>query len=361
MSRIYIIVFATTFLGTSALTASRPAADHPECHAQVARLLERGNIPGLQVAVAVDGDLAWSDAIGYANLETKSPVTTTTKFRIASVTKTLTGTLAARLATQGRLDLDAPVHAALPDYPRHGRGITARYLAGHLSGIRHYEGDEMESAIAYPLLQSALVIFMNDPLKHTPGAQREYSTYGFTLLGVLMEIATDTEFTTLMKGELLDPLGMVHTVAEVSGTVDPACTTFYRFASDGSVVRAAPTDHSYKTPGGGYLSTAEDLVCFGSAIAIPGYFDKKTIDLALAAVPGRNGRTFRYGMGWEMGTAPDGSRWVGHRGTQHGARSYLYVSPKHDVVVAILTNVTAAPMDRPDAQRIAQHFIAMKK
>ena len=54
------------------------------------------------------------------------------------------------------------------------------------------------------------------------------------------------------------------------------------------------------------------------------------------------------------------SSTIQQRGTQHGARSYLYVSPQHDVVVAILTNVTAAPIDRPEAQRIARHFIAMK-
>src|SRR5437870_8964971 len=96
-------------------------------------------IPGVQVAVAVNGKLVWSEWFRYADAARKRPVTHETQFRIGSVSKPLAATSVALLYEQGKLDLDAPVQRYVPSFPDKGYPISTRQLTGHLAGIRHYK------------------------------------------------------------------------------------------------------------------------------------------------------------------------------------------------------------------------------
>src|SRR5256885_15576341 len=97
------------------------------------------HIPGVQVAVAVNGRLVWSEGFGYADAERQRPVTRETQFRIGSVSKPLTATAVALLYEQRKLDLDAAVQRYVPSFPDKGYPVTTRQLAGHLAGIRSEE------------------------------------------------------------------------------------------------------------------------------------------------------------------------------------------------------------------------------
>ena len=72
------------------------------------------NIPGLSVAVAVDGEIAWAEGFGWADVDSRTPVTPRTRFRLGALSKPLTAVAAARLHEQGRLDLEAPVQRSCP-------------------------------------------------------------------------------------------------------------------------------------------------------------------------------------------------------------------------------------------------------
>jgi serine beta-lactamase-like protein LACTB len=136
---------------------------------------------GLSVAVSVCGAAVWSASYGFADLENQVPVDEDTRFRVGSVSKTLTATALAQLAEQGQLDLDAEVQTYVPDFPKKAWPVTVRQVAGHLGGIRHYEGDEFFSADAYASVNDGLAIFADDPLVHQPGSAFLYSTYGWNL------------------------------------------------------------------------------------------------------------------------------------------------------------------------------------
>ena len=133
-SRNWICRSALTVLlcGLTALTAapvraeqrpSRRALDYAITQGRnaLSAFTERANIPGLQVAVGINGEIVWSDAFGFADLENRTPATPLTRFRIASISKALTGTVAARLYEQGKLDLDAPIQRYLTDFPEKQR------------------------------------------------------------------------------------------------------------------------------------------------------------------------------------------------------------------------------------------------
>ncbi len=132
----------------------------------VEALLHVTEVPGFSVAVGVGDSIVWSEGFGYADLETKTPVTRHTKFRIASVSKALTAAAVARLYQQGRLDLDAPIRTYVSSWPDKGQIITARQLAGHLGGIREYREEDFTikniDARRYDTVSEALEIFAED-------------------------------------------------------------------------------------------------------------------------------------------------------------------------------------------------------
>jgi len=188
---------------TSGVARQRCAADglgesERTCARTVAKQWLTRGIPGVTLAVAVDGRIVYAEGFGYADLEQRVPVWPTTKFRIASDSKPLTAAGLLLLVEQGRIDLDPPVEKYVPSFPDKGAKITARLLAGHLAGIRHYQDDEFQIARHYDSVLEGLKIFADDPLVSPPGKEFHYSSYGFNLLSAVMESAAGENFLAYM-------------------------------------------------------------------------------------------------------------------------------------------------------------------
>lgn len=314
-------------------------------------------MPGLSVAVAVDGRTVWSEGFGCANLETKQPVTPLTRFRIASVSKSITAAATALLAEQGVLDLDAPIREYVPEFPDKGTAITASQLARHLSGLRHSTEAEKLSTKFYPTVRSAVSMFADDELLFVPGESRSYTTHGYTLLGAAMASAAGTDFATLMRERVFEPLGMRHTLPDYQTQIIPHRSGLYSYNEDGNLVNSPLTDHSYKIPGGGFLSTAEDLVQFGSAMLQPGFLNSESLERIFSPSRTNDGNVHDYGMGWTLRKDGRGRRVYGHGGNQPGGRCYLLLYPDSRVVIAMLTNVYSGVLGRGEAERIAEPFV----
>ncbi|XP_076081665.1 serine beta-lactamase-like protein LACTB, mitochondrial [Mytilus galloprovincialis] len=112
----------------------------------IQRIKDETGSPGIVVGVSVNGKDVWKEGLGYSNVENRSPCTADTIFRIASISKSITMGMVAKLWENGALDLDKPVQHYLPQYPvKYFDGqkvdITTRQLVSHLGGIRHYEKD----------------------------------------------------------------------------------------------------------------------------------------------------------------------------------------------------------------------------
>lgn len=152
---------------------------------------EERKIPGVSAAVAIDGRVVWSEGFGWADLEQRIPVSPLTRFRIGSVSKTFAAVAAAALVEQDRLDLDAPIQRYVPYFPEKRWTVTARQLAGHMAGIRHYRDADFFGLLAgaphFANVREGLAIFSNDPLEFEPGTQSAYSSYGFNLLSAVVE------------------------------------------------------------------------------------------------------------------------------------------------------------------------------
>jgi CubicO group peptidase (beta-lactamase class C family) len=297
-------------------------------------------IPGLSVAVAVDGKVVWTEGFGFADIENRVPLTAMTRMRIGSVSKSVTSAAVALLVEEGKLDLDAPIQRYVPSFPRKGQDITARQLAGHLAGIRHYRGNEMYSARPYPNVTASLDIFKDDTLLHAPGSKYFYSSYGWNLLSAVIEGAAGEPFLTFMARRVFEPLGLRSIVAEHVDSLIPHRAHYYERNRDGSLRNAPFVDNSYKWAGGGFISNTEDLVRFGSALLQPGFLKASSLTTLFTSMKTTAGEETNYGIGWRIGKQ-DGKREFAHSGGSVGANAFLALYPDQRVVVAMLSNTTA--------------------
>jgi len=321
-------------------------------------LLGRG-IPGLAVAVAVDGRIVYSEGFGFADLEERVPVWPTTKFRIGSVSKPLTAVALVQLVEQGKLDLDAPIQKYVPSFPDKGAPITTRMLAGHLGGIRHYKDDENLSAKHYSNVLEGLKIFQDDPLVAPPGTKFSYSSYGFNLLSAVVQGASGQDFLSYMHEHVFEPLGLRSTVEDQPAEIIEQRARFYTQPKDKHVLNAPFVDNSYKWAGGGFLSSAEDLVRFGSALLQPGFLKRDSLQLLFTPQKTKDGQETKYGMGWFIGKSTSGQKILEHSGGSVGGTSELILYPDAHMVVAMVTNFASDEGGRwktVDVQEFAEGF-----
>ena len=340
---------------SGSITTAKESADR-----QAKEWLSRG-IPGLALAVAVDGKVMYSESFGYADLEERVPVWPTTKFRIGSISKPLTATALMQLVEAGKLDLDAPVQKYVPSFPDKGAPITVRMVAGHLGGIRHYRGDEMNIQRHYDNVLEGLKIFEDDPLVSPPGTKFNYSSYGFNLLSAVIESASGEPFLKYMQEHVFTPMGLVHTVADQNTQIIEQRSRFYELAKDGHQENAPYVDNSYKWAGGGFLSTAEDLVRFGSTILQGGFLKAETLQTMFTAQKTNSGEVVDYGIGWVIHKSQSGKLVYGHSGGSVGGTSQLILYPETHIVVALVTNLSDKGWKGEEVEAVAEKFVSSQK
>lgn len=413
--------------------------------------------PGMVVGVSVDGVQVWCEGVGYADMENRVLCTAHTVMRIASISKPLTSAAVARLCEEGQLDLDEPVQKYVPEFPQKqfdGQDvtITSRMILSHLSGIRHYEknakkvredrekakrllkpvGKENEdekcksdktdkpateqnnkTALAqrkkefeheeYYLKDSfdsvthSLNLFKDDPLIFKPGTTFLYSTHAFTLLSAVIERAAGQRFLDHMTA-MFRELGMLNTVPDENEPIIYHRSRFYRLGKRGRVVNCPYVDNSYKWAGGGFLSTASDLLLFGNALLysyqmaqlketeglLPGFLKPQTALELWAPVDKTEGgwdKDGQYAQAWlvveklqKYGQCRNRRHYVSHTGGAVGASSVLLVLPSEEidqskgkikhlpqgVVVTIITNMQSVGLNTT-ALKIAQEFDKARK
>jgi CubicO group peptidase (beta-lactamase class C family) len=312
------------------------------------------NAPGLSVAIGVDGRVEFENGYGLADMENFVPAKAATVYRLASVSKPITAVAAMKLVERHRLTLEDTVGKWVPDVPAALRPITVRQLLSHQSGIRHYTPQEDDSSRHYPQhyasLRDALAIFKNDALVHAPGTKMTYSTYGYTLLGVIIEEASGQNYVDFVGETIFKPLGMRQSGPDDPHAIVPNRSRGYAKTDVGSLRNAGFMDPSYKIPGGGWLSTAGDMVRFGLALQAGTLLKPESFQqMTTMQHAGGKADTF-YGLGWivegwGIPGAPRVPGLVWHGGVQLGVTTNLYMLlPERTVIAVNISANTPQPM-----------------
>lgn len=141
----------------------------------IKQFMDKTGTPGVSVAVKVRDSLVWTEGFGLADVEHNVPVRINTKFRAASVSKSLTSVSVGLLHEQGLLDLDVAVQTYVPAFPEKEHPITTRQLGAHQSGLPHYQEEDFVNLIHYESVMEALNKFKDRPLLFKPGERYHYS------------------------------------------------------------------------------------------------------------------------------------------------------------------------------------------
>jgi serine beta-lactamase-like protein LACTB, mitochondrial len=341
--------------------ATLPADVRVRMEDAVAKFMAATKAPGVATSVVLSGQEVWSEGFGMADLENNVPVTPQTLFRLASVSKPITAVAAMELWERHQLDLDAPVQKYCPAFPQKEFPISTRQVLGHLGGIRHYHSDSdddievsntkhFEDPIA-----GGLQFFANDPLVAKPGTKFRYSTHGFTLVGCAIEGASSRKYVDFVRDNVFVPAGMTHTRWDDHFSIIPYRTQFYSKSKSGEVRNAGFLDASYKIPGGGWLSSADDLAKFEIAVLSDRLIQRSTRDVMWTAqtpAPEGSEKDHRgYGIGWGTGTV-NGVAVYEHSGGQQGTSTLIMLAPERNSGVVILIN-----MDNVDAPELGTNLM----
>ncbi|HZG54543.1 MAG TPA: serine hydrolase domain-containing protein [Pyrinomonadaceae bacterium] len=333
--------------------APLPAEKIKLIEAAVAAEMSRQNIAGLSLAVVTDNQLRWSNGYGFADLENYVPAKAATVYRLASISKSVTAVAVMQLAERGQLDLDAPVQKYCPAFPEKQWPLTSRQILAHLSGIRHYKSEEEYAGTRrYESIAAGLEMFKNEPLLHEPGAKYTYTTFGYSVLGCALEGASGQKFSDFVRANVFQPAGMDRMRVDDINALIFNRAQGYRRTKTGELRNSDLADNSYKLPGGGLVSTVEDLAKFAIAVHTDKLLKKETTERMLTSQKTRDGKETNYGLGWSV-QVQDGQKIVGHSGAQQRVSTYLHMIPARNFAVALMVNVEDTRL-RSLAERIAE-------
>lgn len=299
---------------------------------------------------------------GYRDLKSKAPFEQETINRIASISKPMTAIAALQLYEQGLLDLDEPIATYLPSYPKqHASRISTRQLLLHSSGIGAYQSrKEVKNQTEFSSLAEAASVFQERDLVDEPGNAEHYTTYGYVVLGMVIEAVSGQRYEDYMKEHIWDKVGMPHTRVEHLDLEAENKSNVYHRTKRGKVRPSKMNNLSNRVPGGGIHSTAEDLLAFGQAVIHHQLISESTFEMMMTE-PGLPYEGNPYGMGWFLyGDNPNLGPVYGHGGAQTGCSSVLLIFPEQDATIVVLSN-TANAFDHVFGIAIKHMFPMLKE
>ena len=326
------------------------------------------HVPGYAYGIVVDGQLLYKGAAGYANLEEKIPATTSSMFRIASMSKSFTSMAILHLRDAGKLKLDDPVALYIPALKGQGLTkdappITIRHLMSHSAGFPEDNpwGDRQLADSEKDLndLIKGQLSFSN-----VAGIEYEYSNLGFAMLGYIIHKVSGMTYDAYIKKYILLPLGMNTTTYEYTTIPKDKFAFGYRYINDQWRKETPLKDGIYGAMGG--MITSIDM--FGKYVAMhetawPERNDKETLPIKRSSIremhqPARFialNPNYTFPSGKKLATAGAytyGLRWmidaehkknIGHSGGLPGFGSNWQFLPDYGVGVILFANVTYAP------------------
>jgi CubicO group peptidase (beta-lactamase class C family) len=298
------------------------------------------NKPGLAALVTVGGEVVFERYLGGADLEHGAPVTAATRFHVASVSKQFTALAALLEADAGRVDLEADIHAYLPELADYGAKVTVSDLVHHTGGLRDQwdlmvlSGTPMDGVIR----QSAILAMAarQRGLNFRPGTDFRYSNTGYSLLAEIVARTSGKSFAAYLEEAVFAPLGMRETLVYASASRLLAGRAMsYRIDAKGGVRLARLNFSNYGATS--LHTTPRDLAKWAAELMHPRVLAPEVI--ARMTAPGRlrDGTPLNYGFGIMRDTL-DGRPALTHAGGDAGFRAAFDCYPEDDAAVIVFSN-----------------------
>ncbi|ATQ42537.1 serine hydrolase domain-containing protein [Caulobacter mirabilis] len=356
---------ATVFAwAIAAAMIGRPAAAAPDAYEAYLTQCHAARVCNGVYLIARGGEPVFAGAVGEAGDPARTPLTRDAAFDIGSISKQMTAVAVLKLAEAGRLSVDDPVAAHLPQYPY--AGVTIAQLLSHTSGTPDVLGDYAvrlkpgpDGAVPPAVDGSDIVSFLialGKPAVAPPGARYAYNNTGYLVLAALVETISGEPFADHLQRRLFTPLGMTYTRLRTPSNEAGIAHRAYGFRPQSTERR--PYDQIpgfYVRGAGGVYSTADDLLRWQRALN--GGLVRADL-WARATAPTRltDGTSVPYGFGLNLKPDAEGVARISHGGHWRGFKSDLSYYPAADLIVIQLTN--NAEDDSVDANVAALRRIA---
>ena len=319
----------------------------------------RSDSPGAALAVIRDGEIIYKRGYGMANLEYDIPITTTSIFDIASVSKQFAAFAITTLSHDGKLSLDDDIRTYLPDVPDFGDTITIRHLLHHTSGLRDWvqslviTGVAMEDVISFKhILKMAR---HQKALNFAPGTAYSYSNTGYNLLAEIVERVTGDSFREWTDANIFKPLAMTDTHFHDDHQMILKNRAYsYQAIENGGFKHAV--NNTTALGSSSLYSTVEDLAKWILNFDNTQISEQTVIEQMHQRGMLNNGEQISYAFGLNIGEYR-GLETVGHSGSWRGFRSHLMRFPDQKFGVVILCNLdTFNPLRL--AEKVADLYLA---
>jgi CubicO group peptidase (beta-lactamase class C family) len=294
------------------------------------------------ILVSEQGKIIYKKGFGMANMEWGIPNTPDTKHRLGSVSKQFTAFLILKLVEEGKLKLDTPISAYLPDYPKKNADIiTLHHLLTHTSGIpdyTHFPNFFKNVSRNFFTPTNFVKQFADLPLEFTPGEKFAYSNSGYFLLGYIIEKVSGKTYEKNLQETIFIPLKMNNSGYDNSNVLLKNRASGYE-KNGNAYVNAPFIDMSIPYAAGSLYSTIEDLFLWDQALYSNQLLTPKSMDLYFGSHIS-TGRGF-YGYGWNISDVPNGSdklRIMEHGGGINGFNTIVSRIPSNKSLVVILNN-----------------------
>jgi CubicO group peptidase (beta-lactamase class C family) len=326
-----------------------------ELQTKLAELIEEHDVPGAQLTL-LDGDELVEVSAGVLSVRTGFPVTTDALFLPGSIGKLYTATLVLMLVDEGKLDLDAPIHAVLPDFrvadERAAAIVTPRHLLTHTSG---FDGDHFTDTGRGDDALARYVDGCADlPQIADPGKIWSYSNSGYSILGRIVEVLTGKVFEDVLRERIFEPLGLEHTVSFADeAIVHPAAAGHVHDPQDPSrriVAQPWGLYRAFGPMGSALVASAGDVLRFVQLHLDGGVAPNGERLLSEESVTAMQQEYVRLvddviGDAWGLGWILD--RWgelsvIGHDGNSIGQNAFMRVAPSERFGFCLQTNVESA-------------------
>lgn len=320
---------------------------------------DKKDSPGAAIAIIRDGKILYSRGYGMANLEYDIPITSSTIFHVASVSKQFTAFAIAMLDDRGYLSLDDDVRDYIPEFPDFGETITIRQLIHHISGLRdQWELLAMAGWRLDDVITKEHILKMLEhqrELNFKPGEEYLYSNMGYTVLAEIVGRVTGQSFQEWTQENIFEPLGMGDThFHEDHRHIVPNRAYSYSPDPDNDFRHSVL---SYANVGATSLfTTVEDLAAWIKNYDSMDVGNERIMSTVHNRGKLNKGERIDYAFALQM-QSYRGADVVGHGGADAGFRSYVGRFPAHGFAVVVLSNVSTMSPQRL-ACSIADIFLA---
>ncbi len=300
-------------------------------------VFSRTSTPGLIALISVEGEPDLIIRRGVSNISTNEPMDEKNWFRIASNTKTFTGTAVLKLVDERRISLDSTISFYLPEYKiPQGDKITVRMLGNMTSGLFNYSDDPglwdiliKSNFTATIPPDSLLALAFRYPLKFKPGTSYEYCNTNIVLLGLLIERVTGKPAWEVIREKVVDPLHLTNTYW--GGPFFLQTPYSHGYTTIESLVDATNFNPSWGYTAGAMVSNMHDMKIWAKAVAEGRLLSARMKEERLNWGPGD------YGFCLERIVYRQ-KEWIGHPGSIPGYNSMVFYCPEKKITLVMYSN-----------------------